>query len=101
MEQWRMEGLRQLGIDFSKTSPCCRSFVFDDLPAYRGNYFTYSNGALFVNGTAVSKGVAFLSFLKKAELCPKRIIFIDDRDENLLSLEAAIETVETPGYPFS
>ena len=31
MEQWRVDGLRQLGIDFTKTAPCQKVLVFDDL----------------------------------------------------------------------
>ena len=96
MEVWRVEGLRQLGIDFSKTTPCQSSIVFDDLASYRGNYSTYLDGMLFVNGTTVSKGEAFLSFLKKAHLSPNRVIFIDDREDNLKSLETAIQTLDRP-----
>ena len=49
MEQWRVDGLRHLGIDFSQTSPCKSSLVFDNLASYRGNYSTYIDGVLFVN----------------------------------------------------
>lgn len=96
MEQWRVDGLRQLGIDFSKTAPCQTSLVFDDLAPYRGNYSTYLNGVLFVNGTAVSKGDAFLAFLKKTNFHPNKVIFVDDREENLKSVEAAIQKLEAP-----
>ena len=83
-----------LGIDFSKAAPYPSSLVFDDLAPYRGNYSIYFNGVLFVNGTAVSKGEAFLSFLKKTKLSPNKIIFIDDREENLKSLESAIQKLD-------
>lgn len=91
MEHWRIEGLRQLGIDFFKTAPCQTKLVFDNLTPYRGNYSTYLNGMLFVNGTTVSKGEAFLSFLEKTDFYPNKVIFIDDREDNLKSLEAAIQ----------
>ncbi len=94
MEQWRVDELRQLGIDFSKTAPCGRSLVLDDLASYRGNYSTYLNGILFVNGTTVSKGEAFLSFLKKTNFAPNKVIFVDDREDNLKSLEAAIQKLD-------
>lgn len=96
MEQWRVDSLRKLGIDFSKSAPCHMSLVFDDLPSYRGYYSTYLDGIFFANGTSVSKGEAFLSFLKKSGSFPNRVIFIDDREENLKSLEAAIQTLDTP-----
>lgn len=94
MEVWRVEGLRQLGIDFSKTTPCQTPIEFDDLASYRGNYSTYLDGILFVNGTTVSKGEAFLSFLKRTHLTPNKVIFIDDREDNLKSLETAIQTLD-------
>lgn len=96
MEQWRVNGLLQLGIDFSKTAPCQTALVFDDLASYRGNYSTYLNGVLFVNGMAVSKGEAFLAFLEKTDFYPDKVMFIDDREDNLKSLEAAIQTLAKP-----
>jgi FMN phosphatase YigB (HAD superfamily) len=65
--------------------------VFDKLSSYRGNYSTYQDGVFFVNGTGVSKGEAFLSFLEKIDFYPDKIVFVDDREENLKSLEAAIQ----------
>lgn len=94
MEQWRVDGLRRLGIDFSRTSPCKSSFVFDNLASYRGNYSTYIDGILFVNGTTVSKGDAFLSFLEKSGFLPNKVIFVDDREDNLKSLESAIQKLD-------
>lgn len=96
MEEWRIKTLRLLGIDFTQSAPYQRSLIFDDLFSYRGNYSTYLDGVLFVNGTTVSKGDAFLSFLKKTGFLPDKIIFIDDREDNLKSLEAAIQTLERP-----
>ena len=90
MEEWRIKSLRLLGIDFTKTAPYQKSLVFDELSPYRGNYSTYLDGVLFVNGIKVSKGDAFLSFLKKTAFFPDKIIFIDDREDNLKSVEALI-----------
>lgn len=94
MEQWRVDGLKQLGIDFSRATPCKSSLVFDNLASYRGNYSTYLDGVLFVNGTTVSKGDAFLSFLEKSGFLPNKVIFIDDREDNLKSLETAIQKLD-------
>lgn len=94
LEQWRVDGLRKLGIDFSNSAPYQKPLIFDELASYRGNYSTYLNGILFVNGTTVSKGDAFLSFLKKANYYPNKIIFIDDREDNLKSLESALQILD-------
>ncbi|MCE5317800.1 MAG: DUF2608 domain-containing protein [Parachlamydia sp.] len=96
MEEWRIEGLRRLGIDFSKTAPWQTPLIFDNLAPYRGNFSNYLNGFLFVNGTVVSKGEAFLAYLEKTDFSPLKIIFIDDREENLKSLEAAIRKLDKP-----
>lgn len=89
MEQHRKNTLQALGIDFSKTSPCKTPFIFTELAAYRGNYTTYIDGMLFVNGKDVSKGEALIAFLNKAALSPTKIIFVDDREENVKSVEEA------------
>lgn len=96
MEEWRINSLKCLGIDFSKTAPHKTPILFDDLPSYRGNYSTYIKGILFVNGTVSSKGEAFLSFLKKTNFSPSKVIFIDDREDNLKSLEEAIKKHDRP-----
>lgn len=96
MEQWRVDSLLRLRIDFSKTAPCQSSLVFNDLASYRGNFSSYLNGILFVNGTVVSKGEAFLSFLNKIDFVPNKVIFIDDREENLKSLETVLQKLDKP-----
>lgn len=96
MEQWRVDSLRRLGIDFSKTAPFLKNIVFEDLGSYRGNYSTYTHGILFVNGTSVSKGEAFLSFLAKSDFFPNKVIFIDDREDNLNSMETSIKKLGKP-----
>lgn len=94
IEQYRIDELRQLGIDFYKTAPCQQTIVFDDLVAYRGNYPIYCHGVLFTNGNAVTKGKAFSSFLKRINFYPNKVIFIDDREDNLKSLEMAIQQID-------
>lgn len=96
MEQWRINSLRCLGIDFSKTAPYPDSLIFNDLASYRGNYSTYLNGVFFVNGTCVAKGEALLAFLEKTNFMPNKIIFVDDREDNLKSMEAAIQKFGKP-----
>ena len=96
IEQWRVNSLRCLGIDFANSAPYKQPVVFAELASYRGYYSNYLNGVLFVNGTVVSKGDAFLSFIEKTRLSPERIVFIDDREDNLKSLEAAIQKLGKP-----
>lgn len=96
MEQWRIGQLARLGIDFSQSAPRKAPLLFDNLSSYRGNYSRYLDGVLFVNGTTVSKGEAFLSFLNKTGFRPNRVVFVDDREDNLKSLGMAINMLEYP-----
>lgn len=96
MEKWRTESLRLLGIDFAATAPYQNALVFQELASYRGNYSTYLNGILFVNGTVVSKGEALLAFLAKTGLSFNKVIFVDDREENLQSVASALQMLEKP-----
>ena len=91
MEKWRVASLQRLGIHFSRSAPYQSSLVFDHLPSYRGYYSTYLEGILFVNGTQVSKGEALLSFFEKANFYPHQVVFIDDREDNLKSVEVSLQ----------
>jgi hypothetical protein len=96
MEKWRIESLSKVGIAFAKTAPFKGNILFNELPSYRGFYSSYLDGILFVNGAAASKGDAFLAFIEKTELAPSKIIFIDDREDNLKSLEEAVKKLPYP-----
>lgn len=91
MELWRVEGLRHLGIDFSSNAPSSKKIVFDTLPRYRGNYSIYTDGILFVNGAVCTKGEALIAFLENINFYPERILFVDDREENLTNVETALQ----------
>lgn len=95
MEEWRIALLKKLGIDFSQTAPLNLNLVFTDLPSFRGNHSTYRDGILFVNGTEIPKGKAFIAFLEKTQYLPKKVIFIDDREDNVKSLEEALRTYDS------
>ncbi len=93
MQMWRYNTLKELGIDFSKTSPAKTPIVFSELTSYRGNYTTYIDGMMFVNGKDVTKGEALIAFFDKAGYRPSKIIFVDDREENVKSVEQAAATL--------
>lgn len=93
METWKIKHLRILGIDFSKNNFHKEQIIFKDLPSFRGNYSVYTEGIIFVNGTRCSKGEALLAFFEKIGAYPKEVIFVDDREENLKSVEASLQKV--------
>ncbi|HEV8052573.1 MAG TPA: DUF2608 domain-containing protein [Parachlamydiaceae bacterium] len=94
MLQWRISSLCSLGIDFAKSAPYHAPLTFNDLACFRGNNSQYMNGVFCVNGTVVSKGEAFLAFIDKTKLSPEKVIFIDDRKENLISVETALQKLD-------
>jgi hypothetical protein len=60
------------------------------LPAYRGNYPVHIRGLLFTNGKNCSKGELLVAYLKKIGERPGRVIFVDDKEDNLKSAESAL-----------
>jgi hypothetical protein len=91
MEEWKIQRLKSHRIDFSKGAPHYKQIVFRNLPSYRDNYSTYTSGILFVNGSVCSKGEALIAFLKETGLKPEKVIFIDDREEHVKSVQACLE----------
>lgn len=61
----------------------------------------YSNGIVFCNGN--NKGAMLLEFLKKIDYRPKKIIFVDDKMSNVLSVEKAVKQkgIEFVGIRYS
>ena len=96
METMRINSLDKLGINFAATCPHKEPLLFKQLPTFRGNYTTYKNGMLFVNGVNCPKGDALLAFLEASRFVPKRIVFVDDREENLKNVEEAVQRLKQP-----
>lgn len=55
----------------------------------------FSKG-IFLCGPKVPKGKALLEFLTKIALKPSRVVMLDDREENLESLEADLKSAKIP-----
>ncbi len=90
LEAWKINRLCKLGIDFTSSAPMQENQTFCDLPSYRGNYSSYKQGILFANGPVCPKGDVLIRFLQIAGLHPKRVIFIDDREDNLKNVEESL-----------
>jgi hypothetical protein len=80
-----LEHLSLTGIDFQKAAPIKESAQFEEL-----NHSIYRKGILFC-GAGVDKGILLLEYLKKLEKMPRRIVFIDDKMDYVLSVEKAVE----------
>lgn len=93
MEEWRFGRLCEIGIDMSKNNP--EAFVFDEFPASRNHYPTFSKGILATNRNN-SKGSVLSAFIKKAHLKPSVVVFFDDYDEHVQSVDAAMADLGIP-----
>lgn len=91
MEVCKVKRLKEMGIDFSQAAPHSEKIVFRDLPASRGSYPIYIHGVLFTNGSDLPKGEALIEFFKITGTKPKKIVFIDDREDNVKNLEAFLQ----------
>ncbi len=89
-EKYRLDLLQQLGFNFNASAPYAETITFNEFPPYRGNYPQFMQGALFTNGDSANKGELLVAFIKKTGLNPNHIVFIDDRKENLMDVEAAL-----------
>lgn len=90
LEGWKSERLRKVGIDFRSSTPLKENLYFSELASFRENYPAYQDGILFTNGSLCSKGDLLIHFLQVAQLSPPRLIFIDDRLDNIKSVEKAL-----------
>lgn len=91
LEAWKADHLCKQGIYFEESAPCRSSITFCDLPSYRGHYPMFFKGILLTNGGfSCSKGRGFVAFLKHTGLHPEEIVFADDKEDNLISVESAL-----------
>lgn len=98
--RWRVDELRQLGIDFARSAPRGGP---QDYPQYgiKGGYSPcYREGVLFTHGQydSVSKGELLAHFLQHNGLPVESLTFIDDSTENLESVRSNI-TRQYPSVP--
>ncbi|MGI4775449.1 MAG: DUF2608 domain-containing protein [Janthinobacterium lividum] len=87
----RVAQLKNFGIDFSKLLP----HVIDvDLSTISTDIGTpqFLNGVILTG--KIEKGIVLREFLRKIAFKPKQILFIDDRIENLLSVQSMCADLE-------
>lgn len=100
LAKWRIRELNRLGVDLKKSFVQVAAFEFSDLKMMYGTYPTFEEGIICANGTKNSKGEVLAEFLKVINFQPKKVIFIDDRVENALSVEEEMEKRKIPCQSF-
>lgn len=85
---WRISELKNLGIDFSKTSPFKGDYKITDIKQVNGRP---SSTPMIKNGVAFTarsdKGMILERIFKNYNYYPKKILFVDDKYKNLNSIE--------------
>ncbi len=89
MEDWRIDELKNLSIDFSGAFPSSEVILFDDSKTIE--YSLFKKGILFLGSEDQTKGDLLVRFLGKIGWKPKEILFFDDKRRNLVSTEDALK----------
>ncbi|ABV73684.1 hypothetical protein A1E_03775 [Rickettsia canadensis str. McKiel] len=84
MIEWRIRELSELKVKFQEFSPLKDEIIIEDFSAGYGKP-TLKDGIIYT--AEYDKGSVFEYVLHKMHYYPKSIIFIDDIEENLLSLQ--------------
>lgn len=89
--------LRQIEIDFSKTS------LPTSLTALDSEFSEFFHEGIIYATNAFEKGDILLKLLDKTQYHPPKIVFIDDKADSLKTVESAMEEIGIPftGYAYS
>src|ERR1700722_7441658 len=100
VEHWRIEHLRSLSINFASSFPKIERYPFNDLATNGKPAPLFEQGILFSKG--YKKGDVLSAFFKQSNFYPTKVIFIDDLNENLDSVKAALQSlnIEFKGYQY-
>jgi hypothetical protein len=102
----RISSLKSWGIDFSSAFPEIEEIRFTELKERLGNVPSYKQGILFANGEnrkgsdAYSKGEILIKWMTLLSFKPKKVIFIDDKRENVEEMESTLRTFD-PSIEFT
>jgi hypothetical protein len=86
--------LRSIGVDFA-----ARPLHPSDLDFTLASPARFTAGILFA-GEKNAKGDVLLAFLAKVGLRPKRVLFIDDKEKNVVSVERSLTSAAIPHVVF-
>jgi Protein of unknown function (DUF2608) len=90
--------LREQGIEFSMRD--IADFDLPSLPGLGGRHAVYSRGVLYTNGDLSSKGEVLRAFLLATGIWPEKVLFFDDRRDNVESVEEHMERLGIPHTSF-
>lgn len=89
VEDWRIQDLQRLGYHFNISWGHLKDKIFQVEGQNLIKKFSFKDGVIFSN--TFPKGIVLEKFLIYAKLTPRRIIFLDDLSENLLSVQESCQ----------
>lgn len=101
VERWRIEHLHSLNISFASSFPKIEPCFINDLATSGNPSPLFEQGVLFSKG--YKKGDVLSAFFKQCNFYPKKVIFIDDLNENLDSVKTSLQplNIEFKGYQYT
>ncbi|MBI5346498.1 MAG: DUF2608 domain-containing protein [Chlamydiae bacterium] len=104
MEEWRIKQLKELNIDFSVLFPN-KDFEFKNLSQKDKAPPLFKKGILFLGDFQENdaKGILLKAFFEKVDFLPKKVLFFDDKMQNLLAVQKVLENlqIEFQGFLFN
>ena len=97
MEDLRIKELESVGIDFSKLTPIKETIKLDNLKTEHGIPMLKKGIILTAE---LDKGIVLKDILQKSNYYPKKIIFIDDKIQNLYSVQNVCNMLKIPFQGF-
>lgn len=86
MEEWRLQELKKHGYHFDKSWTNINDKIFSIQGEDSRDNIIFKNGVIFTSHSH-TKGDALREFLKYSKIEPKSIIFIDDKEHNIKSVQ--------------
>lgn len=101
VERWRIEHLHSLNISFASSFPKIERCFINDLAISGKPSPLFEQGVLFSKG--YKKGDVLSAFFKQFNFYPRKVIFIDDLNENLESVKTSLQplNIEFKGYQYA
>jgi hypothetical protein len=93
-ETWRIEQLKDFGVDFSVAFPEESGYEFQEMTRPGIPSPLFEGGILFSHG--FSKGDVLTAFFMKTQFYPSKVIFIDDLLYHHHSVQSALTSLEVP-----
>lgn len=97
MEDWRVQQLRRLGIDFAYSFPGVNPIVFSEFQG-KGPSPAFSQGIICT--VRYKKGQVLKAFLEHLNWKPSKVVFVDDRLDCLQSVETEMDLLGIPTMGF-